>query len=151
MQDKAYQNPKIEFVWNSIVTDIRGNNRINMVVIKNLINGNEQKFAAGGLFVAIGHNPNTAIFRGQLELDERDYIVVKDHILVTSVEGVFAAGDVHDHRYRQAVTAAGFGCMAALEVERWLLSSYSVDCDTIITTVDRASFCRQKSPVSYLA
>jgi len=151
MQDKAYQNPKIEFVWNSIVTDIRGNNRINMVVIKNLINGNEQKLAAGGLFVAIGHDPNTSIFRGQLELDEKGYIVVKDHILVTSAEGVFAAGDVHDHRYRQAVTAAGFGCMAALEVERWLLSSSSVDCDTINTTTTDAPVATRIESTATLA
>ena len=124
MQEKAFGNNKIEFLWNSVVTDILGDgNKVNAVVIKNLINGNEQKLAAGGLFVAMGHEPNTSIFKGQIELDDKGYIVLKDHILTTSVEGVFAAGDVHDYRYRQAITAAGFGCMAALETERWLSSS----------------------------
>lgn len=123
MQERAFENRKIEFLWNRIVTGIQGNdNKINAVVIKNLINGNEEIVAAGGLFVAMGHEPDTNIFRGQLELDDKGYIVLKDYMSTTSVEGVFAAGDVHDHRYRQAITAAGFGCVAALEAEKWLLS-----------------------------
>ena len=81
--------------------------------------GKETTLKAGGLFVAIGHEPNTSIFKGQIDLDDKGYIALKEHTR-TSVEGVFAAGDVHDHRYRQAVTAAGFGCMAAIDVERWL-------------------------------
>ena len=119
LQDKALENPKIEFMWNSIISDIKGNKKVGTVLVKNLENGKEQSVDAGGLFVAIGHEPNTSIFKGQLDLDDKGYIALKNHTR-TSVEGVFAAGDVHDHRYRQAVTAAGFGCMAAIDVERWL-------------------------------
>jgi thioredoxin reductase (NADPH) len=119
LQQKALENPKIEFIWNNVVADIRGNNKISTVLIKDINTGNERTIETGGLFVAIGHEPNTAIFKGQLELDDKGYVVLKQHTK-TSVEGVFAAGDVHDHRYRQAVTAAGFGCMAAIDVEKWL-------------------------------
>ena len=119
LQEKALENPKIEFLWNNVVSDIKGDKKVATVLVKNIINGKEKTLNAGGLFVAIGHEPNTAIFKGQLELDDKGYILLKGHTK-TSVEGVFAAGDVHDHRYRQAVTAAGFGCMAAIDVERWL-------------------------------
>jgi len=119
LQDKAMENPKIEFIWNNIVSDIKGDKKVASVMVKNIASGKETTLDAGGLFVAIGHEPNTGIFKGQLDLDDKGYIVLKDHTR-TSVEGVFAAGDVHDHRYRQAVTAAGFGCMAAIDVERWL-------------------------------
>lgn len=119
LQDKALENPKIEFVWNNVVSDIKGDKKVNTVHVKDVNTGKEQMIRAGGLFVAIGHEPNTLIFQDQLELDDKGYIVLKNHTQ-TSVEGVFAAGDVHDHRYRQAVTAAGFGCMAAIDVERWL-------------------------------
>ncbi|MDQ3869218.1 MAG: thioredoxin-disulfide reductase [Thermoproteota archaeon] len=119
LQEKAFENPKIQFLWNSVVADITGDKKIGTVVIKDINNGKQQKIPAGGLFVAIGHEPNTAIFRGQLEMDDKGYIILKSQTK-TSVEGVFAAGDVHDYKYRQAVTAAGFGCMAALDVEKWL-------------------------------
>jgi thioredoxin reductase (NADPH) len=119
LQEKAMENPKIEFLWNNVVSDIKGDKKIATVIVKNITSGKEMTLSAGGLFVAIGHEPNTMIFNGQLELDDKGYIILKDHTR-TSVEGVFAAGDVHDHRYRQAVTAAGFGCMAAIDVERWL-------------------------------
>jgi thioredoxin reductase (NADPH) len=120
LQDKALENPKIEFMWNSAISDIKGDKKVSStVLVKNLHNGGEKMIEAGGIFVAIGHEPNTSIFKGQLELDDKGYIKLKSHTR-TSVEGVFAAGDVHDHRYRQAVTAAGFGCMAAIDVERWL-------------------------------
>lgn len=119
LQEKAKENPKIEFLWNNVVSDIKGEKKIATVIVKNIAGGRETTLSAGGLFVAIGHEPNTSIFKGQLELDDKGYVLLKDHTR-TSVEGVFAAGDVHDHRYRQAVTAAGFGCMAALDVERWL-------------------------------
>lgn len=119
LQDKALENPKIEFMWNSAISDIKGDKKVSTVLVKNLQNGGEKTIEAGGIFVAIGHEPNTSIFKGQLELDDKGYIKLKSHTR-TSVEGVFAAGDVHDHRYRQAVTAAGFGCMAAIDVERWL-------------------------------
>jgi thioredoxin reductase (NADPH) len=119
LQEKALENPKIEFVWNNVVFDIKGDKKVNTVLVKDVKSGKEKILRAGGLFVAIGHEPNTSIFQGHLELDERGYIMLNEHTK-TSVEGVFAAGDVHDHHYRQAVTAAGFGCMAAIDVERWL-------------------------------
>jgi thioredoxin reductase (NADPH) len=119
LQQKAFENPKIHFLWNSVVADIKGDKKVGTIVIKDINNGKQQIIQAGGLFVAIGHEPNTAIFKGQLEMDDKGYIILKSHTQ-TSVEGVFAAGDVHDYRYRQAVTAAGFGCMAALDVEKWL-------------------------------
>lgn len=119
MAEKALVNPKIKFAWNSVVTDITGDKKVAAVTIKDINTGKETKITAGGVFVAIGHEPNTAVFKGHLELDDKGYMVLKDHTRA-SVEGVFAAGDVHDHRYRQAVTAAGFGCMAAIDVERWL-------------------------------
>lgn len=119
LQNKAFENPKIEFLWNSMVTDIAGDKKIASIAVRDVYNGKEQKIQAGGLFVAIGHDPNTGIFRGQLELDDKGYIILKNNSF-TSVEGIFAAGDVHDHRYRQAITAGGFGCMAALDVEKWL-------------------------------
>jgi len=119
LQDKAFENPKIEFLWNSVVSDIIGDKKIASIVVSDAYNVKEQKIQAGGLFVAIGHDPNTGIFRGQLELDDKGYIVLKNNSF-TNIEGVFAAGDVHDYRYRQAITAGGFGCMAALDVEKWL-------------------------------
>jgi thioredoxin reductase (NADPH) len=119
LQEKAFENTKIKFLWNNVVADIRGDKKIGTVIVRDVKNGKEQKIPAGGLFVAIGHEPNTGIFRGQLEMDDKGYIMLKNQTK-TSVEGVFAAGDVHDYRYRQAVTAAGFGCMAALDVEKWL-------------------------------
>jgi thioredoxin reductase (NADPH) len=126
LQNKAFENPKIEFLWNHAVSDIGGNKKIASVVVRDVYNGKEQKIMAGALFVAIGHDPNTSIFRGQLELDDKGYILLKNNT-ATSVEGVFAAGDVHDHRYRQAITAGGFGCMAALDAEKWLTESRRIE------------------------
>lgn len=120
LQEKAFENPKIDFVWDNVVSDISGNKKINSISVRNLKTGEERNIPVGGLFVAIGHEPNTSIFKGQLELDDRGYIVLTKNTR-TSVEGVFAAGDVHDYRYRQAITAGGFGCMAALDVEKWLV------------------------------
>jgi thioredoxin reductase (NADPH) len=122
LQEKALENPKIEFLWNSVVSDIEGDKKVRAVVVKNVDDNGRQKLSAGGLFVAIGHEPNTAIFKGQLEMDDKGYILLKNHTN-TSVDGVFAAGDVHDFRYRQAITAGGFGCMAALDVEKYLTDS----------------------------
>lgn len=119
LQEKAFENSKIQFVWNHTVDAIDGNKKIESIDIKDVTNGKIQTIKAGGLFIAIGHEPNTSIFRGNLELDDKGYIVIRDNTK-TSIDGVFAAGDVHDYRYRQAVTAAGFGCMAALDVEKWL-------------------------------
>jgi thioredoxin reductase (NADPH) len=122
MQERAFKNPKIGFVWNSAVDDVMdvARGKVTAVRLKNLKTGALSEHPVDGLFVAIGHQPNTAIFRGQLELLPNDYIKVKPGTTATSVPGVFAAGDVQDHVYRQAVTAAGTGCMAALEAERYL-------------------------------
>ncbi|MBA3976967.1 MAG: thioredoxin-disulfide reductase [Nitrosopumilus sp.] len=119
LQERAFENPKIEFVWNSSVVDIKGDNKISSIIIKNIKNGEEKKLNVGGLFVAIGHEPNTSIFKGQIEMDDKGYVIVNNYTQ-TNIDGVFASGDVHDHRYRQAITAAGFGCMAALDIEKWL-------------------------------
>jgi thioredoxin reductase (NADPH) len=119
LQQKAFENPKIEFLWNRVISTIEGDRKVGAVTIKDVENGLEQRLPAGGIFVAIGHEPNTAIYKGQIELDSKGYIILKNHT-ATNIEGVFAAGDVHDFRYRQAITAGGFGCMAALDVEKWL-------------------------------
>ncbi len=121
MQARAMANPKIEFVWNTEVTAAHGDGtRLTGIKTLNLLTSETADFAADGLFMAIGHKPNTEIFKGQLELDQKGYIVVPSWSTRTSVEGIFAGGDVMDHLYRQAITAAGSGCMAALEAERWL-------------------------------
>src|ERR687887_651141 len=119
LQEKAFENPKIKFLWNSVVADIKGDKKVASVIVRDIHKENDQKISAGGLFVAIGHDPNAAIFKGKLDMDDKGYIILKNQTR-TSVEGVFAAGDVHDYKYRQAVTAAGFGCMAAIDVEKWL-------------------------------
>lgn len=119
MQERAMSNPKIQFHWNSEITDIQGDQKVQKAILKNIKTGQSTTLTVGGIFVAIGHTPNTKIFENQVELDSQGYIVLKDRTK-TNVEGVFAAGDVHDHRYRQAITAAGFGCMAAIDVDRYL-------------------------------
>jgi thioredoxin reductase (NADPH) len=119
MQERAFENDKIDFVWNSLVTEIFGNGKVEGVRLKSTVDGTESEMKAGGIFVAIGHTPNTKLFEGQLDLTE-GYIVTPGDTTQTSVEGVFAAGDVVDFRYRQAITAAGMGCMAAIDAERWL-------------------------------
>jgi thioredoxin reductase (NADPH) len=120
MQDRAIANPKIEFRWNTVVDDVLGDGAVEGLRLRDTLTGAESEFAVAGLFVAIGHDPNTELFRGQLELDDNGYIVTAADSTRTSVDGVFAAGDVQDHVYRQAITAAGSGCMAAIEAERWL-------------------------------
>ena len=119
MQDRAFENKKIQFHWNSVIDEIKGNQKVNQITVKNLKTNQKETLEAGGVFVAIGHEPNTKLFKGQIELDDQGYIILKNSTK-TSVEGVFAAGDVHDRRYRQAVTAAGFGCMAAIDVDKYL-------------------------------
>jgi thioredoxin reductase (NADPH) len=125
MQDRARQNPKIEFIWNSAVDDILDvqAGKVTAVRLKNLKTGALAERPVDGLFIAIGHRPNTEVFRGQIELLPNDYVKVVPGTTQTSVPGVFAAGDVQDHVYRQAVTAAATGCMAALEAERYLEST----------------------------
>jgi thioredoxin reductase (NADPH) len=119
MQDRAFDNPKIEFVWDSVLTEVFGDGKVAGVRMKNIKTGEEKEFATGGVFVAIGHTPNTKLFEDQLDLSE-GYIVTNGEDTMTSVPGVFAAGDVVDFRYRQAITAAGMGCMAAIDAERYL-------------------------------
>jgi len=120
MQDRALANPKIEFKWNSEVSEVVGEGSGDAIRLRDTVTGEESELEVQGLFVAIGHDPNTALFRDQLDLDENGYIVTSPNSTRTSVEGVFAAGDVQDHVFRQAITAAGSGCMAAMEAERWL-------------------------------
>jgi thioredoxin reductase (NADPH) len=122
MQERAFKNPKITFVWNTVVEDVLDPvaGKVTTVKLRNVKTGAASEAQVDGLFVAIGHQPNTALFRGQIDLHPNDYIKVVPGTTQTSVPGVFAAGDVADFTYRQAVTAAGTGCMAALEAERYL-------------------------------
>ena len=120
MQDRAFRNPKIEFLWDSVVVDVLGDTTVSGVRVRNVVSGQESELAVAGLFVAIGHVPNTDLFRGQLEMLDNGYLVTDGKSTRTNVEGVFACGDVQDHTYRQAITAAGSGCMAAIDAERWL-------------------------------
>jgi thioredoxin reductase (NADPH) len=119
MQQRARENEKIGFVWDSVIDEVLGDGQVSGVRLKNLKTGESSDLATGGVFVAIGHSPNTSIFEGQVEMSE-GYIVVREPTTRTSVEGVFAAGDVVDFVYRQAVTAAGMGCKAAMDAERYL-------------------------------
>ena len=119
MQERAFDNKKIQFHWNTIIEEIKGSQKVSQITIKDTETSKVESLEAGALFVAIGHEPNTKLFKNQIDLDDQGYIVLKDHTR-TSIEGVFSAGDVHDHRYRQAVTAAGFGCMAAIDVDKYL-------------------------------
>jgi thioredoxin reductase (NADPH) len=120
MQDRAFANPKIEFRWNSLVEDVVGDAKLEGALLRDVVSGEAEELPLTGLFVAIGHTPNTDLFKGQLEMDENGYIITQGGSARTSVDGVFAAGDVQDHIYRQAITASGTGCMAAIEAERWL-------------------------------
>jgi thioredoxin reductase (NADPH) len=121
MQDKAFANPKIEFIWDSEIAEVKdvSKNEVTGIVVRNLKTGSLTEMALDGVFIAIGHTPNTSLVKGQLELDPTGYIITHAGTR-TSVPGVFAAGDVQDHVYRQAVTAAGSGCMAAIDAERYL-------------------------------
>jgi thioredoxin reductase (NADPH) len=119
MQQRAIDNPKIDFLWNSVITELVGDQKLSGAKVRNVKTGEESLVNAGGAFVAIGHTPNTSLFEDQLELDA-GYIKTAGDTTETSVPGVFAAGDVVDYRYRQAITAAGMGCEAAMDAERWL-------------------------------
>jgi thioredoxin reductase (NADPH) len=122
MQDRAFKNPKIDFVWNTVVEKVMGSRDTGVtgVSLKNVKTQALSQLDVAGLFVAIGHNPNTEIFKGQIELNERGYIKTQPDSTRTNIPGVFACGDVQDPVFRQAITAAGTGCMAAMEAERWL-------------------------------
>ena len=119
MQDRAFKNPKIRFLWDSVVVQLEGDSKLEGVRVRNVQTEEESTLGVTGLFVAIGHVPNTDLFTGQLAMEDSGYLLTHDGTK-TSVEGVFACGDVQDHVYRQAVTAAGSGCMAAIDAERWL-------------------------------
>jgi len=119
MQDRAFANPKISFIWDSTVTDLHGTNSLTGITVTNRLTDEKTELAVTGLFVAIGHSPNTDIFKGQIDMDEIGYIITTEGTS-TNVPGVFACGDVQDHTYRQAITAAGSGCMAAIDIEKWL-------------------------------
>lgn len=123
MQDRAFNNEKIKFIWNSELIDLVGDqdSRLKAAKLRNVKDGTEAVVPIDGVFLAIGHEPNTGLFRGSIDMDEQGYIKTKDKSTRTNIPGVFACGDVQDHYYRQAVTAAGSGCMAAMDVERFLL------------------------------
>jgi|TARA_B100001094_G_scaffold188474_1_gene182711 thioredoxin reductase (NADPH) len=120
MQDRAFSNPKIEFLWNHEVTEYVGDTKLESVTVRNLIHNSQSNLQISGLFIAIGHTPNTSIFEDQLSLHENGYIKTESDSSRTNIDGVFACGDVQDFTYRQAITAAGSGCMAAIDAERWL-------------------------------
>jgi thioredoxin reductase (NADPH) len=125
MQERAFKNPKIEFIWDSVIEEVLGEKKdgkkfVTGARLKNLKTNGSNVVKCDGVFLAIGHQPNTAIFKGQIDLDERGYILTKDGSTMTNVPGIFAAGDVQDATYRQAVSAAGSGCMAAIDAERFL-------------------------------
>jgi len=125
MQDRAKANPKIRFKWNSVVTQVLGEDgKVSSLELRDTVTGDLETMPVTGLFVAIGHQPNTDLFKGQLAMEDNGYLVTEPGSSRTNVEGVFACGDVQDHTYRQAVTAAGSGCMAAIDVERWLESQH---------------------------
>ncbi|MEW2030524.1 thioredoxin-disulfide reductase [Streptomyces roseifaciens] len=122
MQERAFADPKISFVWDSEVAEIHGENKLSGLTLRNLKSGETSELPVTGLFIAIGHDPRTELFKGQLELDDEGYLKVDAPSTRTNLTGVFAAGDVVDHTYRQAITAAGTGCSAALDAERYLAS-----------------------------
>ena len=124
MQDRALANPKIRFLWDSLVTEITGDGKVSGVKVRNVKTGREQAVAVTGVFEAIGHDPRSELFAGQLPADADGYLLVASPSTRTGIEGVFACGDVVDHTYRQAVTAAGSGCAAALDAERWLAAAH---------------------------
>jgi thioredoxin reductase (NADPH) len=122
MVDRVMNNPKIEVIWNSVVVDLDGEKNLERLLVRNVASSEEKWIDANGLFYAIGHTPNTQFLNHQIELDEDGYIVTKPGTTHTNMEGVFACGDVQDKKYRQAITAAGSGCMASIDVEHWLNS-----------------------------
>ena len=120
MQERAFANEKITFIWDTVVERILGEEKVEALTLRNVKTDEVSTLPVGGYFVAIGHKPNTDLFRGWLDMDETGYIITKPGSTKTNIEGVFASGDAQDHVYRQAVTAASTGCMAAIDTERWL-------------------------------
>jgi thioredoxin reductase (NADPH) len=124
MQERAFNNPKIEFMWNSVVEDLVGDTKLEGAVVRDVLTDKLTTLPVTGLFVAIGHRPNTDLFKGVLDMEDNGYLITKPGTSQTNVPGVFACGDVQDHTYRQAITAAGSGCMAAIDCERWLEATH---------------------------
>ena len=124
MQERAFNNPKIEMRWNTLVTDLIGTDKLVGAMVRDVTTGAEALLPVTGLFVAIGHRPNTDLFKGVLKMQDSGYLVTRPGSTYTNIEGVFACGDVQDHTYRQAITAAGSGCMAAIDAERWLEAAH---------------------------
>jgi thioredoxin reductase (NADPH) len=120
MQKRALANERISFRWNTLVTDLVGEESLRGVRVQDVLTGEESDLPLTGLFVAIGHRPNTDLFKGVLDMDDAGYLLTRPGSTYTNIDGVFACGDVQDHTYRQAITAAGSGCMAAIDTERWL-------------------------------
>jgi len=120
MQERAFKNDKIRFLWDTTVEDLHGDTKIEGISVRNVKTDETSDLDVTGVFVAIGHRPNTDLFKGQLEMEDNGYLITQVGSSATNVEGVFACGDVQDHVYRQAITAAGSGCMAAIDAERWL-------------------------------
>ena len=125
MVDRALANPKIEMVWNTVVDDLVGTDKLEGAVLRNIQTGTVSTLAVTGLFVAIGHRPNTDLFKQVLDMQDTGYLVTQPGTSYTNIDGVFACGDVQDHTYRQAITAAGSGCMAAIDAERWLEANHT--------------------------
>ncbi|MFN6121734.1 MAG: thioredoxin-disulfide reductase [Actinomycetes bacterium] len=124
MQERALNHPKIEMVWNTVVEDLLGDAKLEGAVLRNTVTGETSTLPVTGLFVAIGHRPNTDLFKGVLDMEDSGYLITRPGSTYTNIDGVFACGDVQDHTYRQAITAAGSGCMAAIDAERWLESQH---------------------------
>jgi thioredoxin reductase (NADPH) len=124
MQQRALDNPKIEILWNSRVSELHGEGTLSGVTITDTVTNESRPLAVTGLFIAIGHKPNTGLFTNILDMEETGYLLTREGSTYTNVPGIFACGDVQDHTYRQAITAAGSGCMAAIDAERWLESQH---------------------------
>jgi thioredoxin reductase (NADPH) len=135
MQDRAFKNPKVKFLWDSVVTDVLGDTKVAGVQVRNVLTNEVSTLDLTGLFVAIGHVPNTDLFKGVLDMDEAGYLITHDGSK-TNIDGVFACGDVQDHVYRQAITAAGSGCMAAIDAERWLEAQGEAPADIAETSTN---------------
>jgi thioredoxin reductase (NADPH) len=136
MQERAFKNDKIDFLWHHTVTDLLGDGKLQGAVVTDVRTGEESKLDVSGLFVAIGHRPNTDLFKGLLDMDDAGYLITETGSTRTNIPGVFACGDVQDHTYRQAITAAGSGCMAAIDAERWLEATGDAPADMDETPTD---------------
>ena len=130
MQERAFKHPKISFIWETAIEEVLGHEAVEGLRLRNLKTGDESTLAVQGVFIAIGHTPNTDLFKGHIDMDTQGYIIQREYTM-TSLPGIFAAGDVSDHRYRQAVTAAGDGCRAAIDTERWLEAHGEVDTERV--------------------